>query len=110
MLDLMYWAGLLAFGGWVALSNFWTPSVPSTMHEVQRNIAYLGVVAAGLVLVRASTTRHLLGGVFAAIVLLDLYGLGTRVLPDRLGTFDSVSYSYRLSPPITYWNGLGSSR
>jgi O-antigen ligase len=106
-LDLMYLGGLMLFGGWVAVSNLWTPSVPSTMHEVQRNLAYIGVVAAGLVLARASTTRHLLGGVLIAIVLLDLYGLGTRLLPDRLGTFDSVSFEYRLAPPITYWNGLG---
>ena len=106
-LGLLFVCGLTAFGGWVALSNFWTPSVPSTMQEVQRNLAYIGVVAAGLLLVRASTTTHLLGGVLVAIVLLDLYGLGTRLLPDRLGTFDSVSFNYRLAPPITYWNGLG---
>jgi O-antigen ligase len=106
-LDLMYAGGLTGFGGWVALSNFWTPSVPSTMHEVQRNLAYIGVVAAGLVLVRASTTRQLLGGVLLAIVLLDIYALGIRLVPDRFGHFDSVSYDYRLAPPITYWNGLG---
>ena len=35
--------------------------------------------------------------------------LGTRVLPDRLGDFTSTSVdTYRLSVPITYWNGLRS--
>ena len=37
----------------------------------------------------------------------SLYGLATRVLPDRFGGFDSTSFDYRLSAPITYWNGLG---
>ena len=41
------------------------------------------------------------------IFLDSLYGLGTRVLPDRFGGFDSTSFDYRLSAPITYWNGLG---
>ena len=38
---------------------------------------------------------------------LSLYGLLTRIAPDHFGAFDSTSYGYRLSPPITYWNGLG---
>ena len=107
VLDLTFVAGLLAFTGWVALSNLWTPSVTSTMHEVQRDLAYVGVVVAGLVLVRRRTTHALLGGVLAAIVLLSLYSLGTRLLPDRFGEFDSETYRYRLATPITYWNGLG---
>ena len=97
----------VAFTGWVALSNLWTPSVTSTMHEVQRDLAYTGVIAAGLLLVRSRSTPHLLGGVLVGIVADSLYGLATRVLPDRFGGFDSTSFAYRLSAPITYWNGLG---
>ena len=107
VLDLTFIGGLLAFTIWVALSNLWTPSVTSTMHEVQRDLAYVGVVTAGLVLVRRRTAHALLGGVLAAIVLLSVYALGTRVLPDRFGDFDSETFGYRLATPITYWNGLG---
>ena len=103
----LFLGGLVAFTGWVALSNLWTPSMTSTMHEVQRNLAYVGVVAAGLVLTSKRTVPHLLGGVLAAITLLSSYALGVRLLPDRFGGFDSTSFGYRLATPITYWNGLG---
>ena len=106
-LEVVYVGGMLTFTIWVALSNLWTPSVTSTMHEVQRDIAYTGVVAAGLVLVRSRAVPQLLGGVLVGIVLDSLYGLGTRVLPARFGGFDSTAFDYRLSAPITYWNGLG---
>ena len=106
-LEYVYLGGIFGFTAWVAFSNFWTPSVTSTMHEVQRDIAYIGVVAAGLLLVRRRAVRFLLGGVFVGIFLDSLYGLGTRVLPDRFGGFNSISFGYRLSAPITYWNGLG---
>jgi hypothetical protein len=105
--DLVFAGGLGAFASWVALSSLWTASTTSTMHEVQRNLAYLGVVAAGLVIARRSTAPALVGGVFSGIGLIALYSLGTRVLPDRLGAFDSTTYGYRLAAPITYWNALG---
>ena len=66
-----------------------------------------GVAVSGVVLVRRRTATHLLGGVLAGIALLSLYALGTRILPDRIGSFDSESFGYRLATPITYWNGLG---
>ena len=74
--DLMFIGGLLAFTVWVALSSLWSSSVTSTMHEVQRDLAYVGVVTAGLVLVRRRTTHALLGGVLSAIVLLSALRAG----------------------------------
>ena len=53
-LELVFAGGLALFGAWVAFSNLWTPSVPSTMREVQRELAYIGVVATGLLVVRAN--------------------------------------------------------
>ena len=35
-----------------------------------------------------------------------LYGLLTRLFPDRLGVFDSIAV-YRLAAPVGYWNTLG---
>jgi O-antigen ligase len=34
-----------------------------------------------------------------------VYGLATRLFPDRLGSFDPIA-TYRLSEPLGYWNGL----
>ncbi len=106
-LDLVLVGGLVAFSGWTAASALWTPSVPSTLDEVTRCLAYLGVVSAGLLLVERRTAGSLLAGVYAGIALVSLYALGTRVLPDRLGTFNPYSTGYQLSTPIGYFNGLG---
>ena len=108
-LDLTMIAGALAFAGWFALSAVWSRSVPSTLDESSRYLAYAGIVAAALVVVERRTVPHLLGGVTAAITLLSLYALGTRVLPDRLGAFDSI-LGYRLAGTIGTGTGSGSSR
>ena len=107
-LDLTTIAGILAFTGWFALSAVWSQSVPSTLDATIRFVAYAGLVVAALLVVERTTVPHLVGGVTAGIGILALYALGTRVLPDRLGNFSSTSVdTYRLSVPITYWNGLG---
>ena len=105
-LDLTMIAGTLLFAGWFALSATWSRSVPSTLDESTRYLAYAGIVAAALVLVERSTVPHLLGGVTTAITLLSDVRLGTRLLPDRLGDFESTAGS-RLVGTIGYWNGLG---
>ena len=80
--------------------------MPSTLDESFRYLAYAGLVAAALVVVERRTVPQLLGGVTAAIALLSLYALGTRLLPDRLGAFEPI-LGYRLTGTIGYWNGLG---
>lgn len=106
-LDLAFLGGLLAFGAWTALSALWSPSVPSTLDETQRVLAYVGSVLLALLVIDKRTVRHLLGGVLTAIVLIGGYALATRLLPDRIGDFDASNFgNYRLSAPVTYWNGL----
>ena len=107
-LELTMIAGILAFTGWFALSAVWSQSVPSTLDATIRFVAYAGLVVAACSSSSAATVPHLVGGVTAGIGILALYALGTRVLPDRLGDFTSTAAdTYRLSVPITYWNGLG---
>jgi hypothetical protein len=95
-------------GAWTALSALWSPSVPSTVDETLRLLAYVGSVLLAVLIVERRTVGHLLGGVLTAITVIGSYALATRVLPDRIGDFDSSSFGgYRLSEPVTYWNGLG---
>ena len=70
-------------------------------------VAYAGLVVAALLVVRRRTVTHLIGGVTAGIGILALYGLATRLLPDKLGEFSSTATNYRLATPIGYWNGMG---
>jgi hypothetical protein len=59
-----------------------------------------------LAVARRHSTRPLLGGVLAGIGLICVYALLSRLLPERLGTYDPLA-TYRLNTPIGYWNGLG---
>ncbi len=106
-LDVAYLGGVVLLTGWAALSALWSPSTTSTLSDVSRLLAYVGVVALGLLVVRKQTVPHLLGGVLAGVVVVCGYSLLTRLLPDRLADFEG-STAYRLSVPIDYWNGLGA--
>lgn len=95
-----------ALAAWTWISLTWTENTVGTVLEGFRMLAYAGVAAALVLVVRRETAPALLRGVLAAITLVSLYGLATRLFPDRLGTYDPVS-TYRLSEPLGYWNGLG---
>jgi hypothetical protein len=76
-----------------------------TVLEVERVLVYLAVVAAVLLLAGRRSARRLLGGLLAAISLITLFSLLTRLVPDRIGVYDRTAV-YRLAEPIGYWNGL----
>jgi O-antigen ligase len=98
--------GLAALAAWTWLSLVWTDNTTQTVLEGFRMLAYAGVGAALVLVVRRETAPALLRGVLGALVLVSTYGLATRLFPDRLGTYDPVS-EYRLSEPLGYWNGFG---
>lgn len=99
--DLLLLGGFAGFTGWTLASVAWSDSVPSTIDTATRCLAYLALVGAALLLTRPWTSRYLLGGVLTGATLICLYALATRLLPDRVGTFDSRAGGYRLSTPIT---------
>ena len=98
---LCSWVALLA---WTAASLLWSPTTTQTMYEVERMVIYVSFAFALAVLGRHSLPL-LLPALLAGIVAVAAYGLATRLLPDRVGSFDSF-VGYRLSEPIGYWNGL----
>jgi O-antigen ligase len=98
--------GLTALAAWTWLSLSWTDNTTQTVLEGFRMLAYAGVAAALVLVVRRTTAPALLGGVLGGIALLSGYGLATRLFPDRLGVYDPIGV-YRLAEPLGYWNGLG---
>lgn len=105
-LELVWIGGLVALTAWTALSWFWTASRTQTALEVERTLVYTGAAVAAAAVVRSAGYRGLLWGVWAGASAASLYGLATRLLPDRLGVTDVIA-GYRLSSPVGYWNGLG---
>ena len=99
-------AALTAYVAWVALTRIWSDAPGHTLAEVQRDLIYPLALASALLLVRRSAVTMLVGAVATALAAIALYGLLTRLFPERLGAFDSVA-GYRLAAPVGYWNTLG---
>jgi hypothetical protein len=97
---------MTAFVAWIALSIVWSSARVDSIQELERALVYLAGVLALLVVVHERSVSSLLAGLLAAATLVAAYALATRLLPDRVGTFDSISV-YRLSEPVGYWNALG---
>ncbi len=104
-LAAVFFGGLTGLAAWTWLSLAWTDNTTQTVLEGFRMLAYAGVAAAFVLVVRRETAPALLRGVLAGLVLISAYGLLTRLLPERIGSFDTVS-GYRLSEPLGYWNGF----
>src|SRR5262245_53333487 len=104
--DVLFLGALAALAAWIALSLLWTASFPLTVQECERMLVYLAAGAAGVLLVRRRSVASLIVGVWFGLAVVSTYGLLTRLFPDRLGMFDTLS-AYRLSQPVGYWNGMG---
>jgi tetratricopeptide (TPR) repeat protein len=105
LLGVAFLGGFAGLASWTWLSLLWTENTVQTAQEGFRMLAYLGAAAALLLVVRRETAPALLRGLLAAISVVSVYGLATRLFPDRLGSFDPIA-TYRLSEPLGYWNGL----
>ena len=95
-----------ALVGWIALSIAWSDVRVESIEELERALVYVSALAALVLLVRPRSVPALLGATTAAITLVCCYAVATRLLPDRIGSFDSIG-GYRLSEPVGYWNALG---
>ena len=104
--DIAYLGGLALFGLWVALSAAWSTTVTGAVEDAWRVLAYVGAVALTLLVVERRAVPQLVGGVLGGVTIVAGYALLTRLLPDRLGDFETLP-TLRLADPIGYWNGLG---
>jgi O-antigen ligase len=98
-------SGLLGLAIWFAISSLWGVS-SSSLEQTFRVLVYATGAAAALSLVHRTSVHSLLGGTLTGTSAIALYALGTRLFPDRIGSFSSVAV-YRLSAPLGYWNALG---
>ena len=104
--DLAF-AGLLTlFACWVGLSLAWSDVPAQTVLDLERMLVLVSGTTAFLLVARRCDAPLLLGVVLATMTAVAAYALATRLLPDRLGSYDPIA-GYRLSDPVGYWNGLG---
>jgi tetratricopeptide (TPR) repeat protein len=96
---------LLAFTVLTGLSIVWSVQPDVSWQESGRLLAYSGVFATGVALVRLAPARWpaVLGGLTLAAVLVCGYALLTKVFPS-LAPLDVYA---RLKEPYGYWNAIG---
>jgi len=102
-------AGLAALCVWTALSLLWTPIAGATVDDLQRLLLYLAYFLACVVLFRAAWVQRALEPALAAgALVVTLYALSERLLPDLVTLSHSVTAGGRLEQPLTYWNASGA--
>lgn len=97
---------LLAFTMLTAISVGWSVTPDSSWQDTGRMLAYSGVFAAAVALVRVAPGywRALLGGIVLWAVAVCGYALLTKVFPAQL---DAGEVYARLQQPYGYWNAVG---
>jgi hypothetical protein len=104
--ELAMLGSLVSLVVWTSVSIGWSFSVPASILELQRTLAYFATAFAVMLWWPRSRMLALFGGLCAGVALLCTYSLSTRLFPERLQAvypFDR----YRLAAPIGYWNALG---
>ena len=97
---------LLAFTALTTISVVWSVQPDDSWRDAGRMLAYSGVFAAAVALVRLAPGRWpaVLGGLALASVLICAYALLTKVFPGSLTPADKYA---RLEDPYGYWNAVG---
>ncbi len=104
---------LAAFVAWTALSLGWTESLERTWGDLARLAGYLGIFVLAVFSRAPGERERLLGAVAAAIAVVAVVGLLSRLHPAWFpAAGQTVEFLHesreRLSYPIDYWNGLGA--
>lgn len=104
--------GLLLFAFWTAVGIGWSSSAERSVVEVARVAALLGVFAGACALQQFGGLRRTVGGAAAAIALIGLLALGSRLHPSWFPANETAEFlasaQNRLNWPLNYWNGLAT--
>lgn len=100
---------LLAFTALTGLSVVWSVAPDASWQDANRMLAYSSVFGAAVALawIAPAGWRALLGGTVLAAVLVCVYALLTKVLPNELGLSAEANFYARLQEPYGYWNAIG---
>ena len=96
--------GFAAVAGWTALSSTWTQSVPRTMLELERDLVYVAVAAAVLLLCNSNDSSQLVWGLCGGLVVVAAWAIGLY-FTTRPGV--DATQGYLLFRPVGYANALG---
>jgi O-antigen ligase len=98
---------MVALGVWIVLSAAWSISSAASIREVERMLVYVALALAVALVLRCGDGAAVLAGAGLGVTLICSDALATRLLPDRLHSYDDAANSHRLAAPLGYWNSLG---
>lgn len=105
-------AFLVGLTGFTLLSVGWASDNGGAVDEAMRAAAYAGIFALVVVASPAGSGGAWLRGLAAALALVSVLSLGSRMVPSLFpeqSLFSSLPETRgRLSYPLAYWNGLGA--
>ena len=105
-------ASLAALGIWTAAGISWSESSERSVVELARVATYLGILVLALVIQGREGLRHTLIAVGAAISLIAVLALLSRLHPAWFPANETASVleyaQARLNYPVDYWNGLAA--
>jgi hypothetical protein len=103
---------IVALGGlalWTGLSSLWSPAPSAAVEAMQRDLAYVALLALGLIAAGSGRyARHLVWLALGVICVICGAALLSRLYPDVVSSPRQGQGFYRLSYPLTYWNALGA--
>jgi hypothetical protein len=102
-----------AFAAWTTVAVGWSENVESTVVEVGRLSAYLGVLVLAISLQGRTAMRHTINGLACAIGLITILAVLSRLHPawfppNHAFQFLGSGGARKLSYPLNYWNGLAA--
>lgn len=104
-LDVVGFAALASFAGWVALSAAWSPTPEESLLEGQRALMYVAALLAFLVAVDRDRIREHLAGIAAAAAVVAAFSLGERLVRGQPAGGDPLQGTL-LFEPLGYANAL----
>jgi O-antigen ligase len=101
-------AALTGLAVWTGISVAWAPVLGQAVDDTDRVVAYAAVFALAVVVMREPAIRRIAPDtLLAGIVVVAVYALAGRMLPDVVDQARAAIAGDRLHQPISYWNALG---
>jgi O-antigen ligase len=99
---------LAALCAWTALSASWSPALGDAVNDADRVGFYVAAFALAVVVMRAPAVRRVTpDALMWGVLVVALYALAGRLLPDVVEVKRAPVAGDRLDQPLTYWNAMG---
>ena len=101
-------ASLGGLAGWTGASIAWARASRQAVDDTDRVVAYFAAFALAAAVMRLPAIRRLApDALLAGVLVVALYALAGRLLPDLVSTTLTDEAGDRLHQPLTYWNAMG---